>query len=164
MTHGRRWWWWTALVGTGAVMLCIAVSFRWVAQWTDSRSQWYLYLEHGVLHGNNIPMPGRTPPARPWCGSFRFVRMPLVDPWVPWPSFTSRERDEWDFKLPLHFALLISLPIVIYPLLPPVIRRQRRRRGLCVKCGFDLTGNESGVCPECGRSITNLTATPRAQR
>ncbi len=25
-------------------------------------------------------------------------------------------------------------------------RRLRRKRGLCVKCGYDLTGNESGVC------------------
>ena len=28
--------------------------------------------------------------------------------------------------------------------------RLRRKRGLCLKCGYDLTGNESGVCSECG--------------
>ena len=26
----------------------------------------------------------------------------------------------------------------------------RRSAGLCVRCGYDLTGNVSGVCPECG--------------
>ena len=26
-------------------------------------------------------------------------------------------------------------------------------RGLCQTCGYDLTGNESGVCPECGETI-----------
>lgn len=26
----------------------------------------------------------------------------------------------------------------------------RRSRGLCVRCGYDLTGNTSGRCPECG--------------
>jgi len=26
----------------------------------------------------------------------------------------------------------------------------RLRRGLCRSCGYDLTGNASGVCPECG--------------
>ena len=26
----------------------------------------------------------------------------------------------------------------------------RWARGLCVGCGYDLTGNVSGVCPECG--------------
>jgi hypothetical protein len=30
------------------------------------------------------------------------------------------------------------------------VRRERRARGLCVRCGYDLTGNVSGVCPECG--------------
>lgn len=29
-------------------------------------------------------------------------------------------------------------------------RWRRRRKGLCLKCGYNLTGNESGVCPECG--------------
>ena len=25
------------------------------------------------------------------------------------------------------------------------------RRGACRYCGYDLTGNVSGICPECGR-------------
>jgi len=29
----------------------------------------------------------------------------------------------------------------------------RRQLGLCVRCGYDLTGNVSGVCPECGTPI-----------
>lgn len=36
----------------------------------------------------------------------------------------------------------------------PIHRRMRRRRwkrrGLCLDCGYDLTGNESGRCSECG--------------
>ena len=28
-----------------------------------------------------------------------------------------------------------------------------RKQGLCLKCGYDLTGNVSGVCPECGESV-----------
>jgi len=35
-------------------------------------------------------------------------------------------------------------------------RRQRAkllRAGLCTNCGYDLTGNTSGVCPECGAPI-----------
>jgi hypothetical protein len=35
------------------------------------------------------------------------------------------------------------------------LRRRRanlRRAGLCTRCGYDLTGNVSGVCPECGGS------------
>jgi len=33
---------------------------------------------------------------------------------------------------------------------PNALRRQRLKRGLCGKCGYDLRGNVSGVCPECG--------------
>jgi hypothetical protein len=29
-------------------------------------------------------------------------------------------------------------------------RLERRRTGLCIRCGYNLHGNISGVCPECG--------------
>jgi len=29
-------------------------------------------------------------------------------------------------------------------------RRRRRAAGHCRACGYDLTGNQSGACPECG--------------
>ena len=32
-------------------------------------------------------------------------------------------------------------------------REKRQKRGLCETCGYNLTGNVSGVCPECGDSI-----------
>jgi hypothetical protein len=35
-------------------------------------------------------------------------------------------------------------------------RRIRRRRGKCPACGYDLTGNVSGVCPECGEKGSDL--------
>jgi hypothetical protein len=37
----------------------------------------------------------------------------------------------------------------------PVRRLRRRQRGLCVGCGYDLTGNVSGACPECGQEAPN---------
>jgi hypothetical protein len=45
-------------------------------------------------------------------------------------------------------ALLVVPQIIAAP--AKYIGRSRRRRGRCVQCGYDLTGNESGVCPECG--------------
>jgi hypothetical protein len=32
-------------------------------------------------------------------------------------------------------------------------RRRRMREGCCRHCGYDLTGNASGVCPECGQAL-----------
>lgn len=52
------------------------------------------------------------------------------------------------------------LPTILFAAYPttafirgPLRRHRRRRRGQCIGCGYDLTGNESGVCPECGQQI-----------
>ena len=31
---------------------------------------------------------------------------------------------------------------------------QRKKLGMCVRCGYSLIGNVSGVCPECGWKLT----------
>ena len=33
--------------------------------------------------------------------------------------------------------------------------------GFCASCGYDLTGNVSGICPECGSPATSMTFTTR---
>jgi hypothetical protein len=35
---------------------------------------------------------------------------------------------------------------------PYLCRHRRRKKSLCIHCGYDLTGNVSGVCPECGEA------------
>ena len=51
----------------------------------------------------------------------------------------------------------LLLILTAYPALAfirgPVRRYCRHKRGLCLACGYDLTGNESGVCSECGTTI-----------
>ena len=51
-------------------------------------------------------------------------------------------------------ALDIPIWVLVVLFATPTLwlwRRDRRRQpGLCVKCGYDLRGNASGVCPECG--------------
>jgi hypothetical protein len=51
------------------------------------------------------------------------------------------------------FALIL-VPIGLMFLLDmPKLRRSRRwGRGECLHCGYELTGNVSGVCPECGEA------------
>ena len=48
--------------------------------------------------------------------------------------------------------------LAVYPTIAfirgPLRRWRRKKRGQCLKCGYDLTGNESGVCPECGTRKT----------
>ena len=51
---------------------------------------------------------------------------------------------------------LVAGLVAVYPcatfLRGPWRRHRRGARGQCVHCGYDLTGNLSGVCPECGGS------------
>ena len=54
-----------------------------------------------------------------------------------------------EFHLALAFALSAIYPTIAF-LRGPLRRWRRRRKGLCVKCGYDLTGNVTGTCPECG--------------
>ena len=41
-----------------------------------------------------------------------------------------------------------------YPQHRRTLQSRRRRTGLCTECGYDLTGNASGKCPECGILIS----------
>jgi hypothetical protein len=85
-------------------------------------------------------------------------------------------RDERDFSLTHPGAHLstFGLPsngetaraIVITLLLPAswvcwlgLQRRaiRRRQRGRCNTCGYNLTGNTSGACPECGTPVSKIS-------
>ena len=47
------------------------------------------------------------------------------------------------------FALLAMYPTIAI-IRGPLRRRRRQKQGLCIQCGYDLKGNVTGVCPECG--------------
>ena len=56
-----------------------------------------------------------------------------------------------------HSALCVLL--ATYPAIAlfrgPLRRWCRQKKGLCLKCAYDLTGNVTEVCPECGSSTSN---------
>lgn len=71
-----------------------------------------------------------------------------------------RYSDRWSAPIGLLSAnVYISLWLLIVLLAPyplyvigrSLLDRLRRRPGACLTCGYDLTGNVSGICPECGR-------------
>jgi len=62
--------------------------------------------------------------------------------------------NQWLLRLNLWIpvVLLLAVPAVMF------VRAMMRclmfaKPGTCYRCGYDLTGNESGRCPECGNSI-----------
>lgn len=64
------------------------------------------------------------------------------------------DLDGW--KLSVNLWPLVAL-FAAYPIAAvtkdSVTYIRRRRRGLCLRCGYDLTGNVTGTCSECGCRI-----------
>jgi len=52
----------------------------------------------------------------------------------------------------VFFAILCAVAIV-----PTSRQRKREKEGLCSRCGYNLTSNTSGICPECGTPISKET-------
>lgn len=149
MTRRLPWWWWVAVLLAGMTLASLAASFVWVFGWTDSGGRYYVYLEHGMLCGNSNVLPAGMGPL-PWYGHFEVCRSWVYTPWTLLPRFDFSARAP-SVRCPIHLLLAALIAVVAYPLLPFAVRRDRRKRGLCVRCGYSLRGNVSGVCPECGK-------------
>ena len=66
-----------------------------------------------------------------------------------WPELRALDRDLVSFVMPFWCLLVLTA-------IPTALLWDRDRRkppGNCQQCGYDLAGNESGVCPECGTKI-----------
>lgn len=129
-----------------------------------------IYIRHFEL------MDGSSPPGKYSVefGGFRWStsvsRPNPIQPsrqggWDPLFGLSTEERREaralsrkqvWNLDLRVPFwapCILFATSPAIAFIGGPLRRWRRRRRGVCAKCGYDLTGNVSGVCPECGRKV-----------
>lgn len=92
----------------------------------------YGYLHLGLASFYSVPQP-KTPP-------------------VPEMVYVCSSH----IAISIPFWLLIPACLA-YPAIAvirgPLRRYRRRKRGWCIHCAYDLTGNVSGTCPECGNPI-----------
>jgi len=65
----------------------------------------------------------------------------------------------------IPFALFAGYPTLVFTRAPRRRWRDERRtqRGQCGRCGYDLTSNSSGVCPECGVPLTGTVEARQAR-
>jgi len=62
----------------------------------------------------------------------------------------TRTDTYWCFiPLWLAWAVVSAYPVLVISK-AVLVRRIRRKRGQCLACGYDLQGNVSRTCPECG--------------
>jgi hypothetical protein len=82
--------------------------------------------------------------------------------WLSW-SAPGLFPDRLGVFLPLWIPAAVAFCTAVF-----FHRKSRRERdGRCRKCDYDLTGNISGVCPECGtpvpQGVTDMAATDDGQ-
>ena len=131
----------------------------------------------GQLTRNNVVrtwfsrevLPGRERlPIRSYSGTFEFSYGDEFPPndMLPLPDFyylgLSRGTQRMGTVTRVTYHVPIWIPFILFAAYPSVVFTRgplrpwrRRRRGRCLKCGYDLTGNESGVCPECGSEVSS---------
>ncbi len=133
-------------------------------------TQWALALHRGQLDIRYLRAVGDDDGTRT---SFRRMGV-TVERWI----LSDHDNSRWGYgergPLRLPFCSVTHVGIPFCPVLlllcvgsavalarAPLRRYRRGRRGLCLKCGYDLRGNVSGVCPECGQqTATRVNSTP----
>jgi hypothetical protein len=139
------------LLGT---IVCVVIAAAWAGSlrwWFYYSTDDYLYsLSRGCAHISvNAPDLFR---GFAWIGKssqpeFSGLHVVVLYPYVEWvPGSTS------SVSIPLWMPFLaVGIPTAIL-----WRRRGRVWLGHCRECRYDLTGNVSGVCPECGCAVRSL--------
>ena len=162
-------------VGTGVVgATTFFMPLWWV--WKSKPASLAVYVGDGVVETRYRTIkPGKTIPfgRRGGRAGFAWETRHDINTWDSWMRGGRYLRvGKYDAKPPdavfipasfrYEYRLRIPLwgPFVAFSLIPAatvvtgrLIRHRRKRRGVCVKCRYDLTGNVSGVCPECGTKV-----------
>lgn len=96
-----------------------------------------------------------------------FVGWGIYRPGKEWATYTFLPRPTLDYGLTLpslhyRYGRFFSLWVPVWTMMTPFgvllglsywTERRQRRLSVCSACGYDLTGNVSGICPECGTPI-----------
>jgi hypothetical protein len=95
-----------------------------------------------------------------WLGLWAAVAVALLGTTLAdYPSYQRAMSKNGSLGAYIYFSLnagltVASLIMLVVAALLPLFRRGSRPGG-CLTCGYDLTGNVSGTCPECGCAIEN---------
>jgi hypothetical protein len=163
----KRWFRWTGVISSLCVVAVALASLRW--GWVFMR-QTYIHphfvevrIEKGSLWLNScysvvtsryldFSMPQET-----------MVRSQIYDHWGVYDGWRSSESPlaplfGWhDSAVGWYARLPLWIPFMAIAIPTGFLWWKHRRRmppGCCSRCGYSLTGNVSGVCPECGAKAT----------
>ena len=147
------------VVGSFSVFLFLGGSALW---WRSYRAADWAFLAQGRVVFNSYPSEVVVEfyppsPQGPWWG------------WERLEDVTNTRKGLMDFGINLAGGLTADVPpnlrfptwaiaaagaMLLMPIGLGLLSRTRRRGvGKCAQCGYDLTGNVSGTCPECGMRL-----------
>ena len=135
-------------------------------------SLYTLYVEGGILglcvnsprcldildewtQGDDLRLRHLAPRIGERLGNHVCVRNRVLSPgsdrfeWLPVTFQRGAEFTHLDVRFPVWMALVFVAPVAGFLWW----RDRRYPPGNCQRCGYDLTGNTSGRCPECGTTI-----------
>ncbi len=138
----RRWIKWTGTVGFITIVLAWVVSHVWIIIWWGS--EWHFALGKGIVcvaHEHEAIRFFETG----W--EIAPSSYKLSGP-VPWIVVTSSPN-----KTSAFLAMWIPLLLVTLPTAWLWLKDHPIPPGHCKGCGYNLTGNTTGLCPECGRGL-----------
>ena len=76
-----------------------------------------------------------------------------------------RPRFRLDLGTPLLLGIMIGMPLGVLSLcVRGLLPARQLAEGRCRKCGYDLTGNITGRCPECGTPTAAVVASDAEYR
>ena len=156
------------------VAVALLAAFAWLsgAEWgpmhdfTDDdlpQSRLFVWDKRLVLAHDTVPtgrgMPGSNGEIITWesWGGFECIEWrDFVGPYAP---VSSTPVSGWQVRVPLWSVILAcsAYPAIAF-IRGPLRRWRRRKRGLCIKCGYDLTGNVPGACPECAHPVSETAS------
>jgi hypothetical protein len=111
----------------------------WPTQTAEKEMEWLIARNNEIVEESrtrSLSLAGAG-----WRSQHRFIGDQLV-----------RERT---LSLPvwMPFMLFVGYPGLLIVFRRALRRRRRRKRNQCIHCGYNLTGNVRGICPECGESL-----------
>ncbi len=135
----------------GAVLtvlfLTIWISSRWwYLDYLSRGGTWTVGVSEGTVSIGQVTPSGWPNPPPPWY--YGFLDPPLHLAW--WFDWGSLPPSDWWFFVPLWVPAAATLLATGAAWRLDALARRRARAGCCAKCGYDLTGNTTGICPECG--------------
>lgn len=151
---------WIGIVTCSLILTVGAVSLRWAIRWRASSGDFGISVRCGAVFFSRDAGPFQgTVNYIPWgdigplgfaraSGPNRFTARVRIGTGIDWPppsDLSARTRR--------YVAIPLWMPLVAL-VIPTTALWWRDRRpiqpGRCGNCGYDLTGNVSGRCPECG--------------